>query len=129
MLSLQTSFDQGIFVCYGAWRVGLLSTEANVALGVFRVINTEYREVYKLITDDLNDGGYWWFTRCSVIGGELLVETKSKECGIYDVIDRSIFPLKRDRLSINYVGCKKTYVVKPSLGWLRKDLKNVGVVK
>jgi hypothetical protein len=64
-----------------------------------------------------------------VVSGELHVRVAREECGIFDVVDKAIFPLKRDRLKITYVKCSKTYVIKPSVLWIKKDLQFAGVIK
>jgi len=129
MLALQLDFENRQMVVFNNLVLGELLLDKDDAFAIFSIIQTEYKEVYRLIRQGLRSETMSYFVRDAIVGGELHVTVSRADCGIFDVIDRSIFPLKRDRLSVNYVKCSKTYVLKPSISFLRKDLQLCEVIK
>ena len=129
MFALQLSFDGKTYVKFSKSIIGEMLVEPDIVIQVCRVVESEYKEIYRLILEGSKNGGCSFFVRGRITEGELHVTVGRPDCGIFDVIDMAIFPLKRDRLSVDYVKCQKTYVIKPSVDWLRKDLRLVEVIK
>lgn len=129
MFALQLSFDGSTYVKFSKSIIGEMVMFPELSIQVCRVIENEYREIYRLILDRAKNRECSFFVRGKIIEGELHITVSRPDCGIFDVIDSAIFPLKRDRLSIDYVKCQKTYTIKPNTEWLRKDLRLTGVIK
>jgi hypothetical protein len=129
MLAVQLDLDGTKHVVSGTIPLGELKAGESFAFDVFRIIATEYKEVYRLIRDEIRASKMIYFKRDSVVSGELHITVDRPDCGLNNVIFRAIFPLKSDRLSIRYVKCQKTYVVKPDIRWLKQDLRICGVIK
>lgn len=129
MLAVQLNLDCKKMVVFGNITMGELACDDDLAFGVFRVLTTEYREVYNLIRMGVRGNNMRHFVRDAILSGELHVTVGRPDCGIFDAIDLAIVPLKRDRLNITYVKCQRTYVIKPAVAWLKKDLQAAGVIK
>lgn len=129
MLAVQLNFEQKKIAVFGNVTLGEIVCDSELAFGVFRVLTTEYREVYNLIRLGVRGNNMRYFVRDAILSGELHVTVGRPDCGIFDAIDLAIVPLKRDRLNITYVKCQKTYVIKPAVSWLKKDLQAAGVIK
>jgi len=129
MLAIQLDFEGRKMVTSGIVPLGELLLEDDLAFGVFSVIQTEYTECYRLIRERIRFEEMRYFVRDAIISGELHVTVMRPDCEIAGLINRAIFPLKSDRMAVSYVKCQKTYVLKPSITWLRKDLQFSGVIK
>lgn len=129
MFALQLSFDGKVYVKHSHSVIGEIGIDTDICLNVLRVIDTEYKEVYRLISERLSSGGYDFFVKLRAMDGELHVKVRGKDGRIFPAIETAIFPLRADRLNITYIDCSKTYVIKPNYKWIKKDLEFAGVIK
>jgi hypothetical protein len=132
MLGIQLNLDGEKLVTCGGVVLGVATPDKNDDnLGVLRILVNEYAEQCRMIKDGLtrNRVELNWLNSVSIVSGQILITVRWEQRELSELLELYCFPMKIDNLVITYVPCKKTYTVKLSSLYIKKELKRLDVIK
>lgn len=129
MLGVQLDFEGNKMVVKDGVRVGILSDDCKDPFLYFLSVNNYYKSMFNHILNEVERKGYDWYVGANVIGGELVINVTRDGKSIMDVFKGCFDYSDGETVVINYLRCKKVYIIKPSIRYVKSYLHKAGVIK
>jgi hypothetical protein len=131
MLGVQLKLNGDKLVTCGSIPVGLM-TEGGVedCLGVLRILNNEYAEQIRLIRSGIEEHkkNSDYLNSVSLLQDELIVTVRYPSNEFRETCENYCYPMKIDNLIFSYIKCRKAFVIKQSVFYIKSELKKLKVI-
>jgi len=129
MFALQLGLNGERFVLVDSVRIGVSKLKDDDIIYTLKLYTDEYFGQLGIVKEAIQSQQFPQnIKNCHIENGQLIVGMYRKE-DIKEIVFKSIFPMRGDCLMLQWLDCRKCWVIKMSASGIKRELTSQGVIK